>query len=369
MNFFKHKASKWIALILFIFAIILGTAFIRRLSLAHEAFRSEAVLNYKQFGIELKSLQSYLDARLSEEGSVHSESKFPMFIFTIDSLHLSKVTFERIEKNYNADSILFFYIDLPEKLNTITADHKITASERRYIEDVLSLTTKLSKAHQQALERVGYKNERDVDLKALSLNHSISKVYHDFFDYAGLTYELESYQFLRDFQGDYTDFDYAKAQKIARILYTRLVNGPPLKYSNQTALYSQTLILKTIPPDANPIYFDSSMPTKNDYTLYYYKDSGIIEFSGSNAIDDKTPYDIAVLQKRADEIAKQIHPNAKRVAPESSDTELPDTIFLYRVDIKGSPLKEDQTITIDLLPNGDIRHLRLPSAAVYTVES
>lgn len=52
---------------------------------------------------------------------------------------------------------------------------------------------------------------------------------------------------MRDFEGDYSNFDYEAAEKACMMIYHKLIAGEPLKYNNKNEIHKQNLIYKTKP--------------------------------------------------------------------------------------------------------------------------
>lgn len=367
MELRKRRAITGIVLITLICTAWIATALFNRYSIGIDAFRESAGQTYKDFGTEIDRLDENLQLLENKNpNSTFAHSGDYVNSYVLQALFTSRYNLEKMDRRYTLGNIDFFYIDITPRLDRIMADGKISEAEHRFIKDLSAFTKNVKKIHMQHLESVDYRGETDHFKKEKIFNKQISWVYNKFFFDTDLLYDSETYQFMREFEGDYADFNYEASEKACIAIYDKLIAGEPLKYNNKNEIYKQNLIYKTKPLTSDILEFANLDQTQPTYTLTLDKGTHRLVISLDSGYQNTETTDTTLMNKKAEQIAKTIYKDAKRLSvdygsdPNNSNSKAVSSgNYNYLVNPKGKT-DEDRNMNIQLMTDGEIVYISMP---------
>ncbi len=366
MELRKRRAITGIVLITLICASWIFTALFNRYALGMDAFKESAGQAYKDFGNEIDLLNEQLQLLENKDSKAtvdHSRDYINSYV--LQALHSSRYNLEKIDKRYTLGNVEFFYIDITPRLGRIMADGQISEAEHRFIKDLSTFTKEVARIHKLHLESVDYRGEKDYFRKEKIFNKQISWVYNKFFFDTDLLYDSETYKFMRDFEGDYSDFDYESAEKACMVIYDKLIAGEPLKYNNKNEVHKQNLIFKTKPLTDDILSLGDLTQTTPTYELRLDKYNNRLMIELDTGYRNTETNDTTLMNKKAEQLAKTIYKDAKRLSadyspgPNKSRKTVSSGYFIYLVNPKGKT-DEDRNMNIQLMTDGEIVYISMP---------
>ncbi len=363
MELSKKHILMILLLTVFVFSNLLLLT-IERYLITIEGFAECARVSYEDFGKEIAKLDQQMKPLLKNKaltGPLHSGDYLDRNVNSLFSL--TRFNLEKIKNRYTTGDITFFYSDLTQLLNDISADRQVSEAEQRFLKDLSAYTSEVIKLHDHYSEKITLLDFNSSFIKKFTYSNQVIDMYYGFFKDTDMLINSERYAYMRDFQGDYSTFDYASAEKICHEVYAQLIGGKPLTYNNKKEIYKRDLVFQTMPLDQDLFSPEAFNKTDHDYFVRFSKDYSGIFISINSYNDSGEVLSPSVLGQKAEVLANKISTKAKRLETHLDDAYAnPDKStfkYTFLVNPKGQT-DEERNMNIELLKSGEVLSIWLP---------
>ncbi len=134
------------------------------------------------------------------------------------------------------------YMRFNYSINNILQDGITSNSEKEYIDTLYNYNTELISQYKNILESIHGKFGDNSEKKVIN---KIIKVYNDFSNRADEILHTEYYSMLKDYKGDFSDFDFKKTEKLVDDIFSKVVPERILNYNNKADIYADKFIFTT----------------------------------------------------------------------------------------------------------------------------
>lgn len=235
----KNNNYKLILIILiFIFIFVIWNPDLK----ISEGYKSRMYYDLKNYVSEIEELNEKLSGILITEGFDHLDKELYINNEILRSFERSKIDAGRIGNfDYTND-----YDDIYRRFNdnivNILYDETTSNSEKEYINTLYDYNTELISDYRGILESLHGRGKENGEKRIIN---KITKVYNEFSNKADEILNTEYYSMLKDYKGDFSNFDFNRAEKFVDDIFSKVVPGQILNYNNKADIYADKFIFTT----------------------------------------------------------------------------------------------------------------------------
>ncbi len=201
-------------------------------------FKERMYYDFKSFEEEIERFDGKLSSIII--ANEYNLSKLLLNVEILNNFAKSKNIAARIGKyslNYEYENIYNRYND---NIKCILQDGIINISEQKYINNLYNYNKEIIKEFSSIMEPLSR-----TDYTPRQFYKNIINVYKEFSLSADEILNSESYSRLRNYSGDFSDFDTGRAERFVNDVFSKVVPGHVLNYNNMNDLNADRLIFAT----------------------------------------------------------------------------------------------------------------------------
>ncbi|WMJ77312.1 MULTISPECIES: hypothetical protein [unclassified Sedimentibacter] len=250
-----------------IIAAFLGVSIYMKLNpdiLVSSEFKERMYYDFKSYEEEIEGLDEKLSSIII--ANEYNPNKLLLNVKTLNNFVKSKNNAARIGKY----SLSYEYYDIYGRYNDnieyIFQDGIINTSEQEYINNLYDYNKEIIQEFNIIMEPL---NREDYTSRQFYKN--IINIYEEFSLNADEILNGENYSMLRNYSGDFSDFDTGRAEKFVKDIFSKVVPGRRLTYNNMDDLNDYRLLFATY--DAEEEINASAINNDPQYVIEYDKRS------------------------------------------------------------------------------------------------
>lgn len=204
-------------------------------------YKSRMYYDFKDFGSALEEFNDELFGILIVK-DYELNNKILFNKHALKSFERSKLYSSKFGSRLSFYDFEDMYTRTNEVIVNIFKDGIVSKSEQKYIITLYDYNKELIDNY-KGIFGLLY-DSYNVNLKR-KLKRNINSAYADFCENADAKLNSEKYMYLINYQGDYSDFNYIRAENFIYEIFSKLVPNQQLKYNNVNEVNSDMLVYKT----------------------------------------------------------------------------------------------------------------------------
>lgn len=208
-----------------------------------ENYRNRMYYDLKNYAEEIKGFNEKLSGALIIEDYDYFDKELYISNEILINFRKSKTNAGKVRKFDYFNDYDDVYRRANDNISSIMRDGTVSSSEKEYINTLYDYNERIADEYKNILESLSDSSKKDIDEnKAIK---KITKIYNIFSNKAEEILNMEDYSMLKKYKGDFTNFDYDKAEKFVDDLFSKVVPGRVLDYNNKDDIYDDKFIFTT----------------------------------------------------------------------------------------------------------------------------
>lgn len=207
-----------------------------------EDYRERMYYDFKNYGSAIEELNEKLSGILITEDYAYLNERLYINEEILRGFKRSKYDAGKIGKFDYADDYDNVYRRFNNNINNILQDGIISSSEKEYIGTLYDYNIELISEYKSILESSYGRFEDNSEKKIIN---KIIKIYDEFSNKADKILNTEYYSILKDYKGDFSNFDFKRTEKFVVDIFSKVVPGRLLNYNNKVDINADKFIFTT----------------------------------------------------------------------------------------------------------------------------
>ncbi|WP_053955349.1 hypothetical protein [Inediibacterium massiliense] len=298
----KKSHKKILSMIIYVVLSILIMHYGRITTDGYRDLKCRMYYDFECFGIELEHFNNELSKILVLKD--FNDNKEKVYINENSAINFYRSNYRASDMGegkgvYDYD---FMYRNINDVIHQIFSDGMITPSEEKYLQSLYNYTDALIHEYRKivgdAPEGYDYKKTRKLESDIVDIYNNYSKKAED------LLYS-KKYSFLKEYEGDFKDYDFQKAKKYCEKVFLIVAPDQILKYDNKDEINNKEYIFKAYKDRSTAKDKESNV----DYEVSYNKITNkiVVNAVSYNIPSKKNKED--KIDRMANEVIRKLNPN------------------------------------------------------------